>query len=151
MNYGATTYGPTRDWQPGLMARAKHTLARGRDWLDSRGRPAWILAMIAEFIFVWPVGLALLVYIIGTNRMFSCAQRRHDTAIRYGRSSGNSAFDAYRAETLKRLEDEHEEFMAFLTRLREARDRAEFEQFMSDRRAPAAETEVERREGRDRD
>ena len=141
MNYGATTYGPTRDWQPGLMARAKHALGRGRDWLDSRGRPAWILAMIAGFIFVWPVGLALLVYMIGTNRMFSCANRRHDTVIRYGRSSGNSAFDAYRAETLKRLEDEHAEFMAFLTRLREARDRAEFEQFMSDRRAPVAEDE----------
>ena len=135
MDYGSTTYyRPTKDWQPGLMTRAKHTLMRGRDWLDDRGRPAWILAMIAGFIFVWPVGLALLVYMIGTNRMFSSANRRQDSAIRYGRSSGNSAFDAYRAETLKRLEDEHQEFMAFLTRLREARDRAEFEQFMSDRR-----------------
>ena len=139
MDYGSTTsYRPMREWQPGLMTRAKHALLRGRDWLDDRGRPAWILAMIAGFIFVWPVGLALLVYMIGTNRMFSCAHRRHDTAIRYGRSSGNSAFDAYRAETLKRLEDEQQEFNAFLTRLREARDRAEFEQFMSDRRdAPA--------------
>lgn len=135
MDYGSTTYyRPTKDWQPGLMTRAKHTLMRGRDWLDDRGRPAWILAMIAGFIFVWPVGLALLVYMIGTNRMFSSANRRQDSAIRYGRSSGNSAFDAYRAETLKRLEDEQQEFNAFLTRLREARDRAEFEQFMSDRR-----------------
>ena len=135
MDYGSTTYyRPTKDWQPGLMTRAKHALLRGRDWLDDRGRPAWILAMIAGFIFVWPVGLALLVYMIGTNRMFSSANRRQDSAIRYGRSSGNSAFDAYRAETLKRLEDEQQEFNAFLTRLREARDRAEFEQFMSDRR-----------------
>lgn len=148
MNHGATTYyGPARDWQPGLLARAKYALLRGRDWLDSRGRPAWILATIAAFVFVWPVGLALLVYMIGTNRMFSCANRRNDTAMRFGRSSGNTAFDAYRAETLKRLEDEHEEFMAFLTRLREARDRAEFEQFMSDRRVPAA--EGDRREDRD--
>ena len=140
MDYGSTTsYRPMREWQPGLMTRAKHALLRGRDWLDDRGRPAWILAMIAGFIFVWPVGLALLVYMIGTNRMFSCAHRRHESAFRTGRSSGNSAFDAYRAETLKRLEDEHEEFMAFLTRLREARDRAEFEQFMSARRAPMAE------------
>ena len=70
--------------------------------------------------------------------MFSCANRRQSSTRYYGRSSGNSAFDAYRAETLKRLEDEQQEFNAFLTRLREARDRAEFEQFMSDRRdAPA--------------
>ena len=29
-------------------------------WLDDRGKGAWIAAMILGFIFVWPVGLALL-------------------------------------------------------------------------------------------
>ena len=48
--------------------------------------------------------------------------------------SGNRAFDDYRAETLKRLEDEQREFKDFLARLRVARDRAEFDQFMADRR-----------------
>jgi hypothetical protein len=49
-------------------------------------------------------------------------------------SSGNRAFDGYRAETLKRLEDEQREFKDFLERLRFAKDRAEFDQFMADRR-----------------
>jgi len=49
-------------------------------------------------------------------------------------SSGNRAFDDYRAETLKRLEDEQREFKDFLGRLRFAKDRAEFDQFMSERR-----------------
>ena len=49
-------------------------------------------------------------------------------------SSGNRAFDDYRAETLKRLEDEQREFKEFLERLRFARDRAEFDQFMAERR-----------------
>jgi hypothetical protein len=49
-------------------------------------------------------------------------------------SSGNHAFDDYRAETLKRLEEEQREFKDFLGRLRFAKDRAEFDQFMADRR-----------------
>ena len=49
-------------------------------------------------------------------------------------SSGNRAFDDYRSETLKRLEDEQREFKDFLARLRFAKDRAEFDQFMAARR-----------------
>jgi hypothetical protein len=49
-------------------------------------------------------------------------------------SSGNHAFDEYRSETLKRLEDEQREFKEFLERLRFAKDRAEFDQFMAGRR-----------------
>ncbi len=49
-------------------------------------------------------------------------------------TSGNRAFDDYRAETLKRLEDEQREFKDYLERLRMAKDRAEFDQFMAERR-----------------
>ena len=49
-------------------------------------------------------------------------------------SSGNRAFDEYRSETLKRLEDEQRQFEEFLARLRFAKDRAEFDQFMAERR-----------------
>ena len=49
-------------------------------------------------------------------------------------SSGNRAFDDYRAETLKRLEDEQREFKEFLERLRFAKDRSEFDQLMAARR-----------------
>ena len=51
-----------------------------------------------------------------------------------GPSSGNRAFDDYRTETLQRLEEEQREFKEFLERLRFAKDRAEFDQFMSERR-----------------
>ena len=50
-------------------------------------------------------------------------------------TSGNRAFDEYRSETLKRLEEEQREFKDFLARLRFAKDRAEFDQFMADRRS----------------
>ena len=45
----------------------------------------------------------------------------------------HSAFDAYKAETLRRLEDEQGSFEAFLERLRAAKDKAEFDQFMDER------------------
>lgn len=50
------------------------------------------------------------------------------------RSSGNRAFDDYREQTLHRLEEEQREFAAFLDRLRVAKDKSEFDQFMADRR-----------------
>jgi len=49
--------------------------------------------------------------------------------------SGNRAFDEYRDETLRRLEDEQREFREFLDRLRHAKDKDEFDQFMAERRA----------------
>ncbi|MCK9918794.1 DUF2852 domain-containing protein [Microbacteriaceae bacterium K1510] len=56
-------------------------------------------------------------------------------------SSGNRAFDEYRSETLKRLEDEQREFKEFLERLRFAKDKTEFDQFMAERRnRPAPDT-----------
>lgn len=54
--------------------------------------------------------------------------------------SGNRAFDEYRSETLKRLEEEAQEFKSFLERLRLAKDKAEFDQFMTDRRNRPNET-----------
>jgi len=113
--------------------------ARSEAWLDARGKGAWIAAMVLGFIFFWPVGLALLAYMIWSKRMFnkSCSNRsRHNR--RFARhamttSTGNSAFDAYKTETLRRLEEEQTNFESFLERLREAKDKAEFDQFMEDR------------------
>ena len=48
-------------------------------------------------------------------------------------STENRAFDEYRADTLRRLEDEQREFKEFLQRLRVAKDRAELDQFLSER------------------
>lgn len=108
--------------------------SQAESWLDRQGRPAWIIAMVLGFIVFWPVGLALLGYMIWSNRM-SCrskitrSQRRHAA-----RGTGNAAFDAYKADTLRRLEEEQEQFESFLQRLRDARDKAEFDQFIDERR-----------------
>ncbi len=124
----ATTQSPMAfsDHRPGFFARSEA-------WLDARGKGAWIAAMVLGFILFWPIGLALLAYMIWGKGMFSKScksmkQTRHMT-----RSSGNSAFDAYKAETLHRLQEEQDNFEAFLQRLREAKDKAEFDQFMEDR------------------
>ena len=126
--------------------------------LDEFGKPAWILLIILGFMVWWPVGLALLAMTIGSGRM-GCGyygggydrwqhkmermQGKMDRMReRMGRgngfwqppSSGNRAFDEYRSETLSRLEDEQREFHEFLDRLRMAKDKAEFDQFMADRR-----------------
>lgn len=121
-------------------------------WLDERGKGAWIAAMVLGFIFFWPVGLALLAYMIWSKRMFSkCSNNtdravarseRHDArmARRHGfRSSGNTAFDAYKADTLRRLMDEQGNFEAFLERLRAAKDKSEFDEFMDERAVVAKE------------
>jgi hypothetical protein len=55
-----------------------------------------------------------------------------------GGSSGNRAFDEYREATLRRLEEEQREFRDFLDSLRHAKDRAEFDQFMTSRKTGAS-------------
>ena len=50
------------------------------------------------------------------------------------RPSGNRAFDEYREGALQRLEEEANEFRSFLERLRMAKDRAEFDEYMRERR-----------------
>ena len=126
---------------------------RAEGWLDDRGTPAWIAAMVLGFILFWPIGLALLFYMIFGKRMFAngCRHNRtrsgFDEAMnlnrRHGfRSSGNTAFDAYKAETLKRLMDEQEQFEAFLDRLRAAKDQKEFDAFMHER-ADAARADID--------
>jgi hypothetical protein len=131
--------------------------------LDAYGKPAWFALMIASFIVFWPLGLFILLYMIGSGRM-GCwnkgkvaapnghgfgftgrcgAPGRWYRAGKFASSSGNRAFDEYREATLKRLEEEQEEFHAFLDKLRQARDKAEFDQFMAERARKAAEPPAE--------
>ena len=105
-------------------------------WLDDRGKGAWMAAMILGFIFFWPIGLALLFYMIWSNRMsrsFFCTRNERRSPRIRTTPSGNSAFDAYRDDTLRRLEDEQTAFQEFLQRLRDAKDKTEFDQFMDER------------------
>ena len=110
--------------------------SQAEHWLDARGKGAWIAAMVLGFVFVWPVGLAILAYMLFAGKFAmkgrSCSGRSRRVS-RGFRSSGNTAFDSYKDATLRRLEEEQEAFEAFLGRLREAKDKAEFDQFMDDR------------------
>ena len=116
------------------MHRIADWLRQAEAWLDDKGKPAWIATMVLGFIFVWPLGLAILFYMIWSGRM-QCG--RNSWKHKHGRSgagpTGNAAFDEYRDETLRRLEDEQSAFVGFLDQLRRAKDKAEFDQFMSDR------------------
>ncbi|HSI40441.1 MAG TPA: DUF2852 domain-containing protein [Xanthobacteraceae bacterium] len=121
--------------------------------LDEYGKPAWIALTVLGFMAWWPLGLAVLAFSIGSGRM-GCAGRRggfgrwqvNEDSVRNwyrGRrgftSSGNRAFDEYRDQTISRLEEEQREFKDFLERLRQAKDKSEFDAFMRDRRErPAA-------------
>ncbi|MCC7252580.1 DUF2852 domain-containing protein [Hyphomicrobium sp.] len=124
--------------------------------LDELGRPAWLGLMVVSFILFWPLGLAILAFLLWSGRMgrgWGCSygdrarwqqrfadkwERRGGGDAWRGRAgfppSGNRAFDEYREETLKRLEDEQREFRDFLERLRLAKDRSEFDQFMAERK-----------------
>ena len=125
--------------------------------LDDLGKPAWIATVVLAFIVFWPVGLALLAYLFWSGRM-GCSRHggrgrwhRNENGNDWGAwcrgrrrsaSSGNTAFDEYREETLKRLEEEQKGFMDFLDNLRRAKDKAEFDQYMAERRrAPATRDE----------
>ena len=116
--------------------------------IDEFGKPAWIALMILGFVWWWPLGITILAFMIGSGRM-GCWN--HNGTGRWQNkvdsmssginwwgtrppSSGNRAFDEYRADTLRRLEEEQREFKEFLQRLRFAKDRAEFDQFMAERR-----------------
>lgn len=110
--------------------------------IDEMGKGAWLALMVLSFIAYWPLGLALLFFLIWSGRM-GCSSNGHWRERirarhwhRGQRSSGNVAFDEYRDETLKRLEEEQQEFSEFLHRLRHAKDRAEFEEFMAERGRP---------------
>jgi hypothetical protein len=127
--------------------------------IDDIGKPAWIALMVIGFIVFWPIGLAILAYLIWSGRMMGCGrhgdmqQWRERAAEHWERKrerwerrvqqwgghpgmrpSGNRAFDEYRADALRRLEEEADEFRAFLERLRMAKDRSEFDEFMRERR-----------------
>jgi hypothetical protein len=114
--------------------------------LDDLGNPAWIALTVVGFIIWWPLGLVALGYLVGSGRMArwtGCGARVWQQKSQSDRggwwgvrssSSGNRAFDEYRAETLRRLEEEQREFKEFLDRLRHAKDKAEFDEFMAERR-----------------
>lgn len=120
--------------------------------LDDWGQPAWITVMVLGFIIFWPIGLAILGYLIWSGRMgcgrkgmrnnwqqrvagkFERKMEKFGMTAKAYQPTGNRAFDEYREETLRRLEEEADEFRSFLDKLRMAKDKSEFEDFMAERK-----------------
>jgi len=114
--------------------------------LDEYGKGAWIALIVLGFALFWPIGLAALFFVVfsGRARAWKMEQRgRWHNARGRGfcwnagvnrHSSGNAAFDDYREQTIRRLEEEQKEFFEYLERLRKAKDKEEFDRFMADRK-----------------
>lgn len=107
--------------------------------------PIWIALVILGFVLFWPLGLAILFYVMWSGKMRYCTDRfpswrsanLNRWCVPYGESgsTGNMAFDEYRKATLKRLDEERREFTRFVERLRRAKDQDEFDRFMSEQAA----------------
>lgn len=105
------------------------------------------VTIVALNVF-WPAGI-LIALILAWRGGFaptgtpSAAPRNLDEAVKSlvpttaqkaaATSSSNASFDAYRADMLERLEIEQQNFEGFLTRLRDAKDKSEFDDFMDAR------------------
>jgi hypothetical protein len=123
-------------------------------------RPAWtpatIALMVLGFMVFWPLGLAMLAYILWGDRFdgfkrdfrgakanfFGNCRTRHGRHHGFGRT-GNVAFDDWREKELERIEEERrrldetlKEFDSYLRELRRAKDQQEFDRFMAERNRP---------------
>ena len=124
-------------------------------------KPQWspltIALMVVGFVFFWPAGLAMLAYIMWGEKFGGSAEKAEaywNKGMNFMRSntkpngfggayasSGNAAFDEYRQDQLRRLEEERarldaeiEAFHEYMANLRKAKDREEFDRFMAEHR-----------------
>ena len=119
-------------------------------------RPAWtpvtIAMMIIGFMIFWPLGLAMIAYIVwgdrleqfktDVNKATDKASDLFAKGSNFGafQRTGNVAFDDWREAELKRLHEERikldnmrAEFDDYARELRRAKDQEEFESFMAHR------------------
>ena len=119
--------------------------------------PATIALMVLGFIVFWPLGLAMLAYILFGDRLHAFKREANDKMDGFYKScrrggwhgrgrgwhhdTGNVAFDDWRKAELERIEEERrkldamrEEFDGYLRELRRAKDQEEFDRFMRDRK-----------------
>jgi hypothetical protein len=124
--------------------------ARGGRRLCRMRRARWtgfeIAAMVVGFVLFWPVGLAILFYILWKKSRGQAVEVPQWAQIGpLARSTGNSAFEDWKSGELERLEEERRklataqaEFESFLSQLKRAKDREEFDRFLAERKKPEA-------------
>jgi hypothetical protein len=111
--------------------------------------------MVLGFMAFWPLGLAMLAYILwgdrfedwkGNARQFAGG---HKHGCNWGRNggfnarSGNAVFDDWRDAEMRRIEEERrkldemrQQFDEYLRELRRAKDQEDFNAFMARRNRP---------------
>jgi hypothetical protein len=148
-------------FEPGYeSADHRHSYRRGCGW-SRKSWSFWEVALIvAAFVIFWPLGLVALIWKLAKGELWAGSSqsvapwsrfkgqdiKRWAFRDEFSPASGNSAFDAYKAQELDRLEQERRKlaeeqraFGEFLDRLKKAKDQEEFDRFMSERRqAPPA-------------
>jgi hypothetical protein len=124
-------------------------------------KPGWspltIALMVLGFIVFWPLGLLMLGYILWGEKFGGsadkaqgwinkqkawCGNQKSRHGFGFQSQSGNAAFDDYRAEQLRRLDEERRRldeevnsFHEYMRNLRMARDREEFDRYMAEKNA----------------
>ncbi len=127
-------------------------------------RPAWtpatVALTVAGFMVFWPLGLAMLAYVIFGDRFEGFKREANATVDGMFRScrksssysaTGNVAFDEWREKEIERLNEKRRkldelraDFEEELRELRRAKDQEDFDRFMSKRNA-SRETGVAKR------
>jgi hypothetical protein len=125
-------------------------------WIRPEWNPATIALMVLGFVVFWPLGLAMLAYILFGDRLHDFKREANATVDRgfetmrrytgnrgfgqYAGGTGNAAFDDWRRQELERIENERRkldearaEFDEYLGELRRAKDQEEFARFMRER------------------
>jgi hypothetical protein len=121
-------------------------------------------AVLGSFALFWPLGIVALFVKIKKGELWSGASDMKapwntdwsnwkkpegfgdfNSKWKQPHTSGNQAFDDYRRAELdkldalrRKLDEDRKAFDQFVTKLRQAKDREDFERFMNDRNAPTA-------------
>lgn len=97
----------------------------------------WVIAAVVWLL--WPLAL-LVVGCVAWRRQSRYWQASRPVAASeparsrtFFKNSGNGAFEEYREETLRRLDEEREKFREFLERRRKAKDLEAFESYVTER------------------
>jgi Protein of unknown function (DUF2852) len=118
-------------------------------------RPAWtpatVALTVAGFMVFWPLGLAMLAYVLFGDRFEGFKREANATVDGMFRScrksssysaTGNVAFDEWREKEIERLNEERRkldelraDFEEELRELRRAKDQEDFDRFMAKRNA----------------
>lgn len=135
-----------------MYATEKQSQFQHKAWIRPAWTPATIAMMVLGFMIFWPLGLAMIAYIIWGERLDGFkrdANQKTDEVFSAFKTNisgstmnrtGNVAFDDWREAELERLNEERkkldemrDDFDSHMRELRRARDEEEFNRFMDER------------------